>query len=91
MAAWTSRCTWIELLVISRSTLASEKRVMSVISSPSTVLAARSRLSCGVSDLIISSLLSSVSEIGSGAKQAQSSSSRAAAGDWLLSRSNESR
>ena len=76
---------------ISRSTLASEKRVMSVISSPSTVLAARSRLSCGVSDLIISSLLSSVSEIGSGAKQAQSSSSRAAAGDWLLSRSNESR
>ncbi len=91
MAAWISRCTWIELLPTSRSTLASENRVMSVISSPSTVRAARSRLSNGISDLIISSLLSSVSEMGSGAKHAQSSSSRAAPGDWLLSRSNESR
>ena len=91
MAAWTSRCTWIELLAISRSTLASENRVMSVISRPSTLLAARSRLSYGIRDSIISSLLSSESEMGSGAKQAHSSSSRAAAGDWLLSRSNDSR
>ena len=91
MAAWISRCTWIELLATSRSTLASENRVMSVISRPRTLRAARRRRSYGIRDLIISSLLSSDSEMGSGAKQAHSSRSLAAAGDWLLSRSNDSR
>ena len=63
-----------------RSTLASEYRAISLMSWPRTIRSC-SLLSTWRSDSSISSLYSSDSEMGSGAKNAHSSSSRAAAGD----------